>query len=202
MRLAGHAPSIDKNVASWPKPVPVKDWMTQPVVTIHPGASVHEAVEVMKTRGIRHLPVVEYGGLVGIVTDRDLRQMLFDPRIQERIGRDADILVTRTVRDVMTWGVIAIGPQTGLRQAARLMHEQKMGALPVVDAGRLVGILTERDLLRALEKFVPEGETRVTPLDAATTDALYEYGFPKPAICGDESRSDTQDPDQGVPPRR
>jgi acetoin utilization protein AcuB len=195
MGLAERVPSIDKNVASWPKPVPVKEWMTQPVVTIHPGASVHEAVEVMKTRGIRHLPVVEYGGLVGIVTDRDLRQMLFDPRIQERIGRDADILVTRTVRDVMTWGVITIGPQTGLRQAARLMHEQKMGALPVVEAGRLIGILTERDLLRALAKLLPEGETRVKPLDAATTQALYEYGFPKPAISGDEAPSGTEDPD-------
>jgi CBS domain-containing protein len=195
MGLAERVPSIDKNVASWPKPVPVKEWMTQPVVSTHPGASVHEAVEVMKTRGIRHLPVVEYGGLVGIVTDRDLRQMLFDPRIQERIGRDADILVTRTVRDVMTWGVITIGPQTGLRQAARLMHEQKMGALPVVEAGRLIGILTERDLLRALAKLLPEGETRVKPLDAATTQALYEYGFPKPAISGDEAPSGTEDPD-------
>jgi CBS domain-containing protein len=195
MGLAERVPSIDKNVASWPKPVPVKDWMAQPVVTIHPGASVHEAVEVMKTRGLRHLPVVEYGRLVGIVTDRDLRQMLFDPRLQERIGRDDDILVTRTVREVMTWGVLTVGPQTGLRQAARLMHEQKMGALPVVEAGRLIGILTERDLLRALTKFVPEGETRVKPLDAAITKDLYEYGFPKPAISGDEAPSGTEDPD-------
>jgi acetoin utilization protein AcuB len=200
--MARRTPRIDKNVASWPKAVPVKDWMQQPTVTIRADASVHEAIEVMKARRIRHLPVVEYGRLVGIVTDRDLRQMLFDPRIRERIGRDADILVTRTVRDVMTWGVITIGPQTGLRQAARLMHEQKVGALPVLETGRLVGILTERDVLRAFARLVPDGETRVTPLDAAATDNPYEYGFPEPAISGDEALASTEDPGPGAPPGR
>jgi CBS domain-containing protein len=65
----------------------------------------------------------------------------------------------------MTWAVITVGPQTNIRQAAHLMHEQKIGALPVVDAGRVVGMLTEHDVLRAFAAFAP-GVIRVSPLDA------------------------------------
>ena len=72
--------------AQWLDPVPVKEWMTQPVTTIGPDVPVRQAAELMKTRQIRHLPVVENDGrLIGIVTDRDLRQMIFDPAIQERL---------------------------------------------------------------------------------------------------------------------
>ena len=180
--MARRAPRIDKNVASWPKPVPVKDWMGQPAVTITADATRREAIDLMKARTIRHLPVVDQGRLVGIVTDRDLRQVLFDPAIQESLEQAVEILESRTVRDVMTWSVISVGPQTGLRQAARLMVEQKIGALPVVHAGRVVGVLTERDVLRAFAALTAEGVTRVTPLGVGGADGAYEYGFPRTEV--------------------
>ena len=167
----------------WPDPLPVKEWMTTPVATIRADAPVREAVELMKTRKIRHLPVLDDGGrLVGIVTDRDLRQMVFDPVIQERLGDVVETLGALTARDVMTWAVLTVRPESGIRQAACLMHEQKVGALPVVDDGRVVGILTERDVLRAFEALIRDRVTRVRPLAGAPARGqLYEYGFPEPS---------------------
>jgi acetoin utilization protein AcuB len=159
---------VDRDVAAWPKAVPVKDWMAQAVVTIRVDASCREAVELMKSHRIRHLPVVDPPRLVGIVTDRDLRQILFDPVLQDRMAEPAHDPGDRPVRDVMTWAVITVGPQTNIRQAARVMHEQKIGALPVVDAGRVVGILTEHDVLRAFAALAP-GVTKVSPLEAPST---------------------------------
>jgi acetoin utilization protein AcuB len=186
--MARRATRIDKSVASWPKPVPVKDWMAQPAVTIGTDATCREAIDLMKSRHIRHLPVVDRGRLVGIVTDRDLRQVVFDPAIQEGLGQDdIDILDTRAVRDVMSWAVLSVGPDTDLRQAARLMHEQKIGALPVVEAGRVLGILTERDVLRAFAALTPQGVTRARPLEAdPDADDTYEYGFPRPGEARDQ----------------
>ena len=69
------------------------------------------------------------------------------------------LLAALTVRDVMTWGVVTVRPETSIRDAAWLMREQRLGALPVVRSGRLVGILTERDVMRAFE-------------EALSTDAL------------------------------
>ena len=167
----------------WPDPVTVKEWMTQPVTTIGADAPVRQAAELMKTRQIRHLPVVENDGrLIGIVTDRDLRQMIFDPMIHERLGDVVEALGGLTVRDIMTWAVITVRPESGIRQAARLMREQKFGALPVVEAGRVVGMLTERDLLRALETLIRDRVKSVRPLaEAPVLPKLYEYGFPEPS---------------------
>jgi acetoin utilization protein AcuB len=183
--MAAGRPRIDKTMASWPRPVPVKDWMGQPVVTIDAGATCRAAVDLMKAHRIRHLPVVDGGRLVGIVTDRDLRQMMFDPAIQDRLEQAFDSLESRPVRTVMTWAVISVGPETGLRPAARIMYERKIGALPVVDAGRVVGVLTERDVLRAFEALTPEGATRARPLEAEAGDDTYEYGFPWPGEARD-----------------
>ncbi len=167
----------------WPDPVTVKEWMTRPVTTIGADAPVRQAAELMKTRQIRHLPVVENDGrLIGIVTDRDLRQMIFDPMIHERLGDVVEALGGLTVRDIMTWAVITVRPESGIRQAARLMREQKVGALPVVEAGRVVGMLTERDLLRALETLIRDRIKSVRPLaEAPVLPKLYEYGFPEPS---------------------
>jgi acetoin utilization protein AcuB len=144
---------------SWPEAgIRVRDCMTRSAVTIHSDALVRGAVEMMRKRKIRHLPVVDRGGrLVGIVTDRDLRQVVFDPRIQARLGDLGEALGTLTVRDVMTWGVVTVRPETEIRQAAQVMREQKVGALPVVEGDRVVGILTETDLLRAFQDVLGKG---------------------------------------------
>jgi acetoin utilization protein AcuB len=132
--------------------------MTRSPATIHPDALVRGVVEMMHKRKIRHLPVVDHEGhLVGIVTDRNLRQVIFDPAIQDRLGDLAGALNTLTVRDVMTWGVITARPESPIREAARIMRERKVGALPVVDGERVVGILTETDALRAFQEVLDRG---------------------------------------------
>lgn len=143
----------------WPEVgIRVKDCMSRSAATIHPDALVRGAVDMMKKRRIRHLPVVDREGhLVGIVTDRDLRQVVFDPAVQERLGNLGEALGTLTVRDVMTWGVVTVQPETDVRHAARLMREQKIGALPVVDGHRVVGILTETDVLRVFQDILGKG---------------------------------------------
>lgn len=148
----------EQEAVAWPESMRVGDHMTRSVRTIHSDALVSGAVQMMRSRRIRHLPVVDRSGrLVGIVTDRDLRQVLFDPTVQARLGRATDALRGLTVRDVMTWGAVSVTKATTIRDAARLMHERKVGSLPVVEADRVVGIITERDVLGAFRKVLDEG---------------------------------------------
>jgi acetoin utilization protein AcuB len=143
---------------TWPESMRVADCMTRGVATIHAGALAQGATNMMRTRRIRHLPVVDHEkGLVGIVTDRDLRQVLFDPAIRARAPHLADALKTVTVADVMTHAALTVQPETLLRDAVRIMHERKVGALPVVSAGRVVGILTEMDVLKTFGQALGQG---------------------------------------------
>jgi acetoin utilization protein AcuB len=156
--------------------VPVQRWMQQPVVTIGAGATVQEAAALMRERGIRHLPVLDpEERLVGIVTDRDLRQVIFDVAIG-RVGEDTAQLGDLRVRDIMTWGVVTVMPTTELREAASVMRERRLGALPVVDrATHVVGMLTERDLIDALQAFLRERVMRPRPA-TTTPGGTYDPG--------------------------
>ena len=166
----------DHTPPAWIAPVPVRRSMREPEVTIGADASVREAAALMRERGIRHLPVLDARErLVGIVTDRDLRQVLLDFALG-RVADDTDL----RVREVMTWGVVTVTPSTDLREAARVMREQRLGALPVVDAGaRVVGILTERDLLDALQTLLSERLVRPTPV-AVEPGGAYDPGLAPP----------------------
>jgi acetoin utilization protein AcuB len=137
------------------KSTAVRDLMSRRVATARPETSLGATAKLMKARKIRHLPVVDNGGrLVGIVTARDLRQALFAPAIQDRPEELVGLLDTLAVRDVMTRGVVSVRAATSIRDAARLMHERKLGALPVVERDRLVGILTETDVLGAFQRLL------------------------------------------------
>jgi acetoin utilization protein AcuB len=140
----------------------VRDWMSRRVATVRPDARLGEAARLMGARKIRHLPVVEAAGrLVGIVTARDLRQAVFAPAVQDHLESLAGVLDGLVVRDVMTRGVITARTTTSIRDAARLMHERRLGALPVIDRDRLVGILTETDVLRAFQRLL--GARTISP---------------------------------------
>jgi acetoin utilization protein AcuB len=151
--------SDEREALQWPEAgISVADYMTRSPATVHSDALVRGVVDMMQKRKIRHLPVVDREGhLVGIVTDRNLRQVIFDPAIQDRLGDLADALNTLTVRDVMTWGVITVRPEAPIREAARVMRERKVGALPVVDGERVIGMLTETDVLRAFQDVLDRG---------------------------------------------
>jgi acetoin utilization protein AcuB len=135
----------------------VRERMTREVTTVRPEAGLDAAATLMRDRGIRHLPVVDgRGRLAGIVTARDLRQALFAPAVQAHDGDVRAVLESLTVGDVMTRGVVSVRATASIEDAARLMHERRLGALPVVESGRLVGILTETDVLRALQDVLGE----------------------------------------------
>jgi acetoin utilization protein AcuB len=143
---------------TWPDRMRVADCMTRSPVTVHSDALIRGAADMMRTRKIRHMPVVDRGGrLVGIVTDRDLRHVLFDPAVLARVEDLREALESLTVADVMTRGVITVRRSAELGDAARLLHENKIGALPVVEGDRVVGIVTETDVLRAFADVLGQG---------------------------------------------
>jgi len=137
--------------AGWAEPSSdrVGDRMSRPALTIREDAAAREAWSVMRSRKIRHLPVLDGDGrLVGIVTDRDLRGLVFDASLRARLASAPAGEVT--VGAVMTRGVVTTRVETPILDAARLMHERKIGALPVLEGERVVGIFTESDALAAL----------------------------------------------------
>ena len=146
----------------------VSELMTRNVETISAATPAHTAIGRMVTKKMRHLPVVDaLGELVGIVTDRDLRHYLFSPGVFERIGRVSsdELLKAVTVKQVMSSPAISVRADDHLETAARLMVERKIGSLPVVENARVVGIITETDLLRQIviaeEARTPECEAIV-----------------------------------------
>lgn len=123
-----------------------QDFMRREVVTLSPNASAFEALRLCHDRRIRHVPIIDDGKVVGIISDRDLRDAspsLGDP---QRV----DTMKALPVGEVMTRNVIMVGPQDTIVRAARKMHEGKIESLPVVGEEELVGIVTSSDVMRAL----------------------------------------------------
>lgn len=129
----------------------VRDLMRQALVTVEPDTPARVAAELMQRRQVRHLLVVEKDErLIGILTDRDLRHAAFLPLLARHFTWEERWLRTPRVRDIMTWNVVTVEPDADLARASLLMFKRRIGSLPVIDGGRLVGILTERDVLEAL----------------------------------------------------
>ncbi len=127
----------------------VRDSMTRDVVTLGPEASAAEAWAVCREHNIRHVPVVEEGRLVGLVSDRDLRDVRGG-------GEDRESETPRWVRlgDMMTRNVVTIHPLDTIEHAAREIYDRKIGCLPVVADGELAGIITSADMMRTLIELV------------------------------------------------
>lgn len=138
----------------------VEALMSRTVISAPTSTPVVEARALMLREQIRHLLIVSEGRLLGIVTDRDIRLNLPSPATSLSIWELNHLLARLTVDDVMTKTVIVIDPARDAREAARIMIDHKIGALPVLDGARLVGIITETDLLRAfVGSLAPAGET-------------------------------------------
>ena len=116
----------------------VKNWMNKNVVTISPDAGLRDAIEIMHHHSIRHLPVVDNGTMLGFVTESNLRQYLL-----------TDMLNDLTTSDVMIINPITVDSNASIDYAARLIHEYKIGGLPVLEKRKLVGIITITDILGA-----------------------------------------------------
>ena len=128
----------------------VRELMTAKPITVDPGTPMLEARQRMVEKRIRHLVVVENARVVGIVTDRDVRLNLPSPATSLSVWEINYLLAQLTVGGVMSAGVIIVDPDRPIAEAARIMVDHKIGALPVVDEGRLVGIITESDFVRAM----------------------------------------------------
>jgi acetoin utilization protein AcuB len=129
--------------------------MSRPPITIVPDTPVFEARQMMQTQRVRHLLVLEHGRLVGIITDRDIRLNLPSPATSLSIWELNHLLSRLTVGEVMTRGVIVVDSSRDAREAAAILLAEKIGALPVLDDGFVVGIVTETDFLRAFVGSTP-----------------------------------------------
>jgi len=116
----------------------VSEIMSQEIVTITPDKRVGQALQLMQKHQIRHLPVLEGDRMVGWITSRDLREVLL-----------ASMLEKITVADVMIKAPISVSADMGIEEAARLIKEHKIGGMPVLEGGRLVGVITMLDLIGA-----------------------------------------------------
>lgn len=142
----------------------VGDHMTKNPVTVSENTPVFEASEIMRTRGFSRLPVTRDGKLVGIVTDMDLMRVSPSSATSLSVFEVNYILSKLTLKDVMTKNPRTIPSGATLEEAAVLMRDNGIGALPVVDDGRLVGIITESDIFDAFISMMGlrEAGSRIT----------------------------------------
>src|SRR3954447_19327579 len=127
----------------------VRDSMTRDVVTLGPGASAAKAWSVCQERNIRHVPIVEEGRLVGLVSDRDLRNVRGG-----RGDRESDTPRWVSLGDMMTRDIVTIHPLDTIEHAAREIYDRKIGCVPVVADDELVGIITSADMMHTLIQLV------------------------------------------------
>jgi len=134
----------------------VRDHMTAKVFTIRMDKKLLAVDEIMGWAHIRHVPVVdEKGKLVGLLSQRDVLRSNLSDLASTQVDR-RNQLGHVTLAQVMRRDVLTIGPGESVQSAARLMRKHKYGCLPVVEDGRLVGIITEHDLLAVVERL-PDG---------------------------------------------
>ncbi len=132
----------------------VRDWMTPNPITIDAGASIVEAIHLLKEKNIRRLPVVKGGKLVGLVTERML--LSFSPGKSTSMDTwEVHYLLAKTpVTQAMNPKPNTVGPETEIADCAQLIHDRKLNGITVVDpSGQLVGILTTTNALEALIWF-------------------------------------------------
>jgi CBS domain-containing protein len=125
----------------------VRDLMSLKVASLGSDDALGIADGIMCMGRIRHLPVLDQGRVVGVVSQRDLFRSALGTALALGIRRPEELMRTLAVRDVMTTPAVTIGPDAPVQDAARTMAEKRIGCLPVVEDGCLIGILTETDIL-------------------------------------------------------
>jgi acetoin utilization protein AcuB len=128
----------------------VRRKMKTDLVTVPKDERMTVAKKLLKEKNIRHLPVVDGKKLIGLVTNMDIRRAEASPATSLEIRELHYLLDKLTVGEIMTRNVITISPEISLEEAAILHHDNKIGCLPVVEDGNLVGILTENDVMEVL----------------------------------------------------
>ena len=139
----------------------VRDYMNKNVISVPPDMLINDAQQLMKQNKTRRVPVVENGKLVGMITQTSLRDAAPSQATSLSVWELNYILAKMKVSDVMTRNVITVTPDTTLEDAALLGYRHGVGALPVIEDGHMVGILTETDTFRVLLEVLGTRETGI-----------------------------------------
>ncbi|MBK7770354.1 MAG: CBS domain-containing protein [bacterium] len=164
----------------------VADWMTRQVITADPQESVLHAMHVMRDRGIKHLPVVKDGKLVGVISDRDIKAYCPSKATALDVYEINYLLSKASVREAMGARLLTIAPDAPVEDAALMMLDENVGCLPVVAGETLAGIISDRDIFRALVDIsgVRHGGHRICVIIAdrpgtvkEVADIIRKHGF-------------------------
>jgi acetoin utilization protein AcuB len=130
--------------------------MTSDVITVGISEPIRRAWSLIEEKGLRRFPVMDGDRLVGIVTDRDLRNATASSVVLTEKKYHDFLLDTVRIESIMTQDPRTVTPETRLKEAARIILEMQVGGLPVVEDGELKGIITETDLIRTLIEMLPD----------------------------------------------
>jgi len=150
----------------------VEDLMTSNVFTVEPHDMIDRVFFLIHYEKVRHIPVIEKGKVIGMVSDRDMYKAL-GPKsnsnaIESGKGSTELHVVSKKVQNIMRRGIISTTSDAQASDAASLMAEHKIGALPVIDDGKLVGILSATDILRVFSKLEHAKEKREQRISKGT----------------------------------
>lgn len=136
----------------------VEDVMQRDLTTVNPETTLPEALRLARGRGVRHLPVMDGPDLVGIVSDRDLKRAMASPATSLERHELNYLLEKVTMGEIMTRAVVTVGPTLPVEEAAWIMAKERISALPVTEEGKVVGIVTETDVLQLFLRAMGAGE--------------------------------------------
>lgn len=128
----------------------VRERMSRPVISVSPDEPINEVLAMFRNEHIRRAPVMKEGKLVGIVSERDLLNASPSSATTLSVWELNYLISKVKIKDVMTRKVITVDENTPIEEAARIMADKKIGGLPVVSAGKIVGMITETDLFKIL----------------------------------------------------
>lgn len=137
----------------------VKDVMTTEVITVSPEASFSEAMDIIRKKGIRRLPVVKNEKVVGIITEKDLLSASPSQATTLDVWELTSLLSKLKVKQIMRKDVVHVHPNTPIEDAAKIMSDKKIGSLVVLEQEKLVGIITESDIFKVFINMLGARET-------------------------------------------
>lgn len=136
----------------------VKDFMTRKVVYVSPDTTVAHTADMMREQGLRRLPVIENDRLVGVVTERTMAEAS-PSKVTSLSIYEMNYLLNKTkIRDIMARDVVTVLPYASLEDAVYAMMKNQVGILPVVEAGQVFGVITEKDVFKAFLEVSGYGE--------------------------------------------
>ncbi len=164
----------------------VSNWMTKKVFTVSPNDSISDAAKITKEKDIKHLPVIQRNKIAGILSDRDIKEYVPSKATSLDVYELHYLLAKTKVKEIMKKKVYMTTSDTPIEEAALVMHDKDIGCLPVVDNGKLVGIISDRDIFQVLVDItgIRHGGQRVSMLIEDTpgsvkdvADIIRKHGY-------------------------